>query len=370
MAFINSPLFQQASRMVQDAAMRQFRSSDIGKLLGEVERAGRAAKPQEMVTRALQRYGASSPRRVMGQLMGAEFGGLVREIARYAKRDTPSKAVVNQFLDSLGPAGHLIRSLVEPAKMTGLSRELGTAMELIRAFGGEVLPGKGKEWADIGDVERAYRAALQRIQEYGFEVVGQGPPRRAPQPEGQRSTIDVDLGYRRGARRVPADHPMLTGEMVQCSNSTNVYEFGYDIDTAYLYVRFQAPHKAGRGGAGALYRYSGVTPEEFLTLYRVRNQGQGDGPGAWVWDVLRVRGTVSGHHKDYELVGIMGGYVPRKATSRPAYQTIGKRGQKLKRPRKIGTEEWFEQRTVKTHEGRFVRSVLPTTRVTSVRGPR
>jgi hypothetical protein len=54
-----------------------------------------------------------------------------------------------------------------------------------------------------------------------------------------------------------------------------------------------------------------------MGLYALRNKGGGDGPGSWVWDALRIRGTVSGHQKDYELVGIMGNYVPRKATVRP-----------------------------------------------------
>ncbi len=307
--------------------------------------------------------------------MGADFGGLVRGIQRYSGRNVASRQVVNQFLTSLGPAGRLIQTLIAPSGSSNLTRELQSAMNLIRAFGGEVLPGAGREWTDLRDVDRAMQAALKRLQEYGFSVVGsEGPPRRMVQPEEGRGTVDVSLGWRPKGReeyrRVSADHPMVTGEMVRAPNSTNVYEFGYDMESAYLYVRFQATHEAGaQGGAGPLYRYSGVTPEEFLALYRVRGQGGGNGPGAWVWDALRIRGTVSGHQKDYELVGITGGYVPRKATARPVYKTTGKRGQKLKRPRKVGIEEWYEQRTVKTHEGRFARSVLPTTRVASVRGP-
>ena len=373
MAFTSSPLFQAASRSIQDAARRQFRQSDLGKLLDEVQRASTKTQPTNILKSAMSKYrSATNPNTVLRQLMGAEFGGLCREIQRYSKRGHASERLVNEFLTSLGPAGTLIRSLIDPAKTSGLAGELKLAMGLIRAFGGEVLPGNGKRWSDVDDVQRGMQAMLRRLQEYGFSVVGsEGPPRRAPQPEEGRSTIDVELNPRRQTQRVSADHPMLTGEMVQCPGSTNVYEFGYDIESLYLYVRFQTPHdKQARGSAGALYRYSGVTPEEFLSLYRVRNQGGGTGPGAWVWDVLRVRGTHSQHHKDYELVGIMGGYVPRKAVERPVYQTVGKRGQPLKRPRKVGQEAWYEQRTVRTHEGRMVRSVLPTTRVASTRGTR
>lgn len=371
MAFINSPLFQEASRQIQSAARRQFRSTDMGKLLNEVETAVKGStKPQEKIRQVLRRYGQSArPDNAIKQLMGAEFGGLVREIQRYSKGSNASQRLVTEFLGSLGPAGHLIKGLINPSKKNVLGGELKAAMELIRAFGGEVLPGSGKQWSSLGDVERGMQAALRGLQELGFDVVGsKGPPRRAPEPEGDRKTLDVDMGYRRGTSRVSADHPMVTGEMVQCSSSTNVYEFGYDIEAGYLYVRFQQSHdKDSRGGAGSLYRYSGVTPEEFLSLYRVRNDGGGNGPGAWVWDELRIRGTASGHQKDYDLVGIMGGYVPRKATVKRTAEIIGKRGKPLKRK---GLEEWLIQRSVKTHEGRWARSVLPTTRVVSARGPR
>jgi hypothetical protein len=374
MAFTNSPLFQEASRQIQQAARRQFRSSDLGRLLQEVESVVKyPTRPGDQLRGVLRKFAAAArPENAIRQLMGAEFGGLVREVAKYSKGSTTSQRLIQEFLTQLGPAGNLIKSLVDPSKKAGLTGELRAAMNLIRAFGGETLAGKGKEWSSLQDVERELGAIIQRLESYGFAVVSsKGPPRRAPQPEGDRKTIDVNMGYRHGSRRVPENHPLVTGEMVRCPGSTNVYEFGYDNDAGYLYVRFQAPHEKGaKGGAGSLYRYSGVAPDEFLSLYQLRNKGGGDGPGSWVWDALRIRGTVSGHQKDYELVGIMGNYVPRKATVRPIYETLGKRGQTLKHPRKIGMEEWYEQRHVKTHEGRWARSVLPTTRVASTTGPR
>jgi len=370
MAFINSPLFQEASRQIQASARRQFRSTDMGRLLAEVEQARRGSDPAKTVQRAIQRFGAGArPNTVLKQMMGSEFGGLCRTLQRYSQGGSASTRAVVEFLGSLGPAGKLIQSLINPAKTKSLQSELQTAMGLIRSFGGEVIPGPG---SSLADVERGYRAALKKLQDYGFAIVSdRGPPKRTPEPEEGRSTIDVEMGYRKGEReyrRVPADHPLLTGEMVQCPNSTNVYEFGYDSERGYLYVRFQQQHKENtRGGAGSLYRYSGVSPGEFLALYRVRNQGHGDGPGVWVWDALRIRGTVSGHQKDYELVGITDSYVPRKATVKRTKEIMGKRGKPLKRK---GLEEWYVQREVKTHEGRFARSALPTTRVMPARGPR
>ena len=153
-----------------------------------------------------------------------------------------------------------------------------------------------------------------------------------------------------GNRKFPPNHPIITGDMVPTPGSTNVYEFGYDADSSYLYVRFKqglAPGEHVRPQApGALYRYSGVTPEEFLTLYALRNHsGNGGGPGDWVWDHLRIRGTVSGHQKDYELVGVMNGYVPRKAT--------------LEREPTGELMEYFVPRIIKTTEGKWLRSRKP-----------
>ena len=373
MALSNSPLFQAASRQIKATAQRQFRQSDFGRLLSEVGRASRSGRPQAKMQGVVRRYGRlARPEAAIKQLMGADLGGLVHEIERYARGSMVNKRLVGNFLASLGPAGKLIGALASPSKTSALAKELKAASDLVRAFGGEVLPGKSGAWKTLGDVERAYRAAQQRLQEYGFSVVGsEGPPKRFPQPEGERKTIDVYGGVESRKSRVPANHPMVTGEMVRAPSSTNVHEFGYDVDAGYLYVRFQSSHGQGqRGGPGPLYRYSGVTPEEFMGLYRVRSQGGGNGPGAWVWDSLRIRGTISGHQKDYELVGIMGGYVPRKATVKPTYRTLSKRGKPLKRPRKTGVEEWYAQRQVKTHEGRWARSVLPTARVAQVRGVR
>jgi len=149
-------------------------------------------------------------------------------------------------------------------------------------------------------------------------------------------------------RRFSVEHPIVTGEMVS-AKSSNVHSFGYDIESAYLYVRYlgyvrgqrNADGSAVRGGPGSLYRYRDATPEEFLTLLAANSKGE------WVWDHLRVRGTHSGHQKDYELVGVSGGYVPRKASVR-----LNQKSGKL--------EEMFIQRRVRAIGGGWLTSALPT----------
>lgn len=87
------------------------------------------------------------------------------------------------------------------------------------------------------------------------------------------------------------------------ADSSNVHSYGYDPDSQTLYVRFRNKTKVG-----ALYAYYHVPPEIYKKLDAAGSKG-----GA-VWDLLRERGTVHGHKFDYRLVGIRGGYVPRKAT--------------------------------------------------------
>lgn len=368
---INSPLFTEAGRQIKAIAQRQFNQSEFGKIVRTVSRYSKMFAPDPHVHRAVRMASsAARPERLIEELMGAELGGLVRTVERYSLGSSSEKEAVKQVLEAMGEPGKLISALVNPSQRNLMGKNLQEAMNLIRAYGGEVLP--HKDWGTLQDLERGLRAAQAKLSEYGFGIPEtQGPPRRLPQPEEGRTTVDTEVAANR-YKRVPADHPMLTGEMVSTPESTNVYEFGYDIDTLTLYVRYQTEHQKGtRGGPGSLYGYYGVSPEEFLALYATRNRGGGEGgdstPGTWIWSHVRERGTVSGHQKDYRLVGVMGGYVPRKATVRATAEIMGKRGKPLK---KKGLEEWFVQRTVKTHEGRFARSVLPTQRVSKVRGGR
>jgi hypothetical protein len=144
---------------------------------------------------------------------------------------------------------------------------------------------------------------------------------------------------------LPANHPANTGEAVETPASSNVYSVSYDGQSQILYIRFQAAHKgAPRGGPGPLYKYWPCLRAEFCDLYDHRDE-----PGEWVWDHLRIRGTFSGHQKNYELVGVMGGYVPRKAM-----MTFN--------PHTRQREEWFVKRTVTTLGGERLTSPLGTER--------
>jgi hypothetical protein len=226
---------------------------------------------------------------------------------------------LREFLKQLGPAGRLLEVIVGGLSKGGRLDAVQVAAELLRAFGFEVLPRPG---LPLSPQER--RRAIQAAQQFldwaaQFQPI---PERRPVQPakaaehavETKRTKSAqgeyVIVPFEIGGRQFPADHPLVTGEMVQV-DSANVHSIGYDLNTNTLYVRFLIERvRDGQvyRSPGSLYGYRNVTPDEFLDFLSAPSKGN------WVWDHLRIRGTASGHQKDYFLAGVVHGYVPRKAT--------------------------------------------------------
>jgi|DEB0MinimDraft_6_1074348.scaffolds.fasta_scaffold04184_3 hypothetical protein len=112
---------------------------------------------------------------------------------------------------------------------------------------------------------------------------------------------------------VQPDDPLITGEMINVESS-NVHSIGFDWDGqsqhGTLKIRFLQKDRR-RGGrsktAGPQYEYENVHPYVFESMRTASSKG------SFVWDRIRVRGTVSGHRYRYKLAGIAQGYVPREA---------------------------------------------------------
>ena len=386
-------LFDIASRVIQTAARTAFEQSAFGRLLADVRKIGTHGN-SDRLAELLGKHGSLSPSDMLKGLLGADFAGLVNELGSAIRGGGAGRSVVDAMLSAMGPSGKLIRTLADSGRRATLQNDLKAAAGLVQSFGGLVIGKPGR--ASLGDAMAGVDQVIKRLESYGFKVMppgtrrpgeGRSRPGTQKRPAAGRRTVEVTM-QGGGTRSFPKDHPIVTGAMVKAPRSTNVYAFGYDLTNAFLYVRFQsggpeagaprgvdksgtkrrptanepkgpkdqASAKGGKGGqAGPLYRYAGVTPDEFLTLLRLKDKGGGRGPGKWVWDVLRIRGTVSGHRKDYALAGIIGDYVPRKATVMPAADGAG-------------LEEWYVQRTTETTSGRTVTSKLPNTRVTGPRG--
>ena len=157
------------------------------------------------------------------------------------------------------------------------------------------------------------------------------------------NVIEVMVGGRK--RRYDPNDPTISGEMIEVTSS-NVHSIGFDFNFAdpmkgTLKVRFlQGPKD--KKIAGPTYHYFDVHPDVFETFKVAASKGK------FVWDRLRVRGTVSGHQYRYNLAGIRAGYVPRAA-------------------KRFGSNEYFVQRrfTGKNKQGeiRTFQSRLPEQRV-------
>lgn len=88
----------------------------------------------------------------------------------------------------------------------------------------------------------------------------------------------------------------LGGEL-QYVTSSNVDWIQYDRNKHLLYIGYKN---------GASYVYYDVDPVESSSLYNAGSKGR------WVWDELRVRGTVFGYKKNYAFLEYtLGGYQPR-----------------------------------------------------------
>ncbi len=324
-------LFRQAEKSLRDALLRDFGRSAFGRVLAAGPEVGAMIRN----LRALGRLPRTDP-----------YRQACDEIERYAAQGLSDW--VKAYLKSLGPAGRLLGRLAGLGPRSQAS-SLEAAIALLESFGFEVLaPKEAEEALGRARARRSEAAARSYLERHGRPVPTAAEAeedlqkrRQAAGPGGGMVWVQT----RGGLRQFPADHPVVTGDMVPVQ-STNVDSVGYDAATGTLYVRFLYRYRRGEREAaapGSLYGYRDVWPEEFLTLLEAGSKG------GWVWDHLRVRGTVSGHKKDYFLAGITGGYVPRKAT------LAFVRGPKTGR---MYPAEVFEPRTVLSG-GRWITSRLP-----------
>tara|TARA_Y100000310_G_scaffold322161_1_gene380828 strand:+ start:2705 stop:3898 length:1194 start_codon:yes stop_codon:yes gene_type:complete len=368
-----SPLFKTAGRQLQALALRQFKSSPIGRAFSEIQRITTSplATPAKL-SRVLSQVKSLSPKQMVSKAMGTGFGQLSSTVMKYQKGNAEEREVIKQFLEALGPAGDVIKALSSPSWQgsTEKTRTLHQMVDLIQKLGMEVLPSPAAAKMSPATLNRSVEAAVEFLRQTRPELLAEtlqaeAQPvktqrekrreqaqrlRERERQEERRPGVPEDLDPYTAAGKprkrfnvprstggptmhVPAGHPLITGNMVRAVGSSNVHSYGYDYDSAFLYVRFLGVGKGGiREGRGPLYRYSNVEPEKFIALHNSTSKG------TWIWDDLRIRGTVSGHQKDYALVGITGNYVPRKAT-------INARG-----------EEVFQKRRIKTTKNRWLES--------------
>lgn len=348
MAKIPKKLFDLASEATRRRAQRIFAGTPLGRALRKVEqmKARTGSMLQSVVVRLRRQHTQSLIKRLTSSSTPRES---------YAANKKPSRNVLLRGLfKALGPVGNIFKALMFPVKQAAvaLERQIKAASNLLKAFGYAVIPPPSEKKPLAMNDQEAMAEALKAA---GWDVKRPGErdaepqrqPAKAPAPAPRSQDPNRRPGrVRIGNRWVSDRDPLVTGEMIRVSSS-NVHSIGFDanpggapVGTLKVTFREHIPNtgpgrpKSNSNNPGSTYFYKGVPVEVFIAFQQASSKGR------FVWDRLRIRGTVSGHQYDYELGGISQGYVPRKATFE-------------------GDSEWYRSRTFATKEGYVFRSQLP-----------
>ena len=373
-----SPLYKNFAQELQKQAKRDFNKSTYGKIIkgmNDLERRGAGAVTTEKVNKLIDKYGRGGfdQAKVAKEIQNKELAQLTKTLETYAKRGGADKLAVDYLLKELGPIGAILKAAfgAKAKKTKPQTAELSAAQKLLEAFGYTVLPKKRKgKRKKTGKASRKTSSAISRgidrarewLESVGYHVPEdpealEDPKNKVVFPQGQtgytkkgdpRRIVEVDVEGSR--RRLPVEHPMMTGEMMSNFGSSNVHSYSYDMDARTLYVRFLQTHGYQKAaGKGPLYAYHNVPPAVFEAMLKAPSKGK------FVWRRIREPGTISGHQFDYRLVGVERDYVPRKATM-------------------MAGGEGYTPRTVLTSRGRELSSsngrqvVRPLNRATPNRG--
>lgn len=337
---------------IKEQVARQLASTPVGRLASEVDRVARTGAATkataERLRRQLDNLAAGASRSAVARTAVARQ---IEEIERYARNEG---GLWNFLKGKLGPVADTIRGLLKPGGQRSEARDVAAAAELLNALGVSTSGANGRRVSVQADDPKVKADAERVLRGLGFDVQD-SPTAPAPGSRPKPTVLprdrvrpalppDETSGMVRkmlGGMHVyfRPDDPIITGEMIPVKSS-NVHSIGFIWNDdrpaeGTLKVRFldsSGGKKSSRGGA--TYHYYDVHPRVFIEFQKASSKGK------FVWDKLRVRGTVSGHQYRYWLARLSSsGYVPRQAT-------------------RIGDEEWYLQRSVKAADGREMRSAL------------
>jgi len=294
---MTSPLFQAAWRTLQQSFRERATIRELGQQL------------------SARRGGSTGMMRQVRSLMH-ETSGLSQQARSGRVSDFVRENIISEVLRQLGPVGELVGAMLRPqgeSLTDRISDEMRGAMSLISWLDQAHTPVPARpNWLP--------RRQLQPATRSGSGGNGSRPPASpaapsAPQPPPNQTPGRVNLQVFGRRYSVDDDDPIVTGAMIPVVSS-NVHSIGYEWNydnpaKGTLKVRFLEgkAKKSGTRAAGPLYDYFGVHPEVFMAFQQVASKG------TFVWDRLRIRGTVTGHRFHYELEDLGStNYVPRKAT--------------------------------------------------------
>lgn len=243
-----------------------------------------------------------------GLLKGQELNKLGRRLARVSATD-----VTSDVLAAMQKAGleELPKSV---SKRQGLLGRLATKGGIAGLFAKVLTP--DKITGPPVSLQDELNAAANLLRLHGLGVRGAIGLRTEAERESGRKVVAAQF------KGLADGEGIWTGEMIPVTSS-NVHSIGFRADPrtgdpprlGTLLIRFLGTDPFGhRVGPGSLYEYQEVPTALFRKFKWAMSKGK------FVWDNVRVRGTVSGHRFAYDLVGISQGYVPRQAVLRRGRQ--------------------------------------------------
>ena len=326
------------------ALVEQLRRTPAGRLAGDIDRVAR--------TRSATKATADRLRRQFDQITSgasreaASRTAVARQLADIERYAASSPGGAWGWLGKVfGPIADAVKSLLRPFGRQQTRKEMASAAELLNALGASTEGASGRR-VRVESEDNRTRADAERILEaLGFDVqrgASLAPPQEPPAappsnrlppppaapPEPPRppsqppappranpnSNGPVRLMLDGRMITVAPDDPLVTGAMIRV-RSSNVHSIGFDWNykdprKSILKVRYLEKMKGGKSTKGGpTYHYYDVHPGVFMRFQQAASMGR------FVWDNLRVRGTISGHQYRYGLARLSSsGYVPRQAT--------------------------------------------------------
>lgn len=287
-----------------------------------------------------------------------------REVQQYAQRGDQGslETTFSRYLP--GAIAKLLSGMM--GRLFGgrnLLSETERAIKLLRESGYDVVP---------ADPTALHEPPIQDYEPSSVPPVRQVPTVGSGRQQGGRQDDEwpEERSIASPVRVLPSGFDQPSGrdvgvdlEWQQTPESSNVYAFGYDNDNGILYITFKAngpaqfytrqqskPSISSSGNeraggsywmghrahvAGATYAYgsrkSPIPRSVFLAMKSLPSKG------GFVWDRLRIRGTISGHRVPYTLAAVPdegdNTYVPRKA----ARNSQGQEGFRVRAVPMVGT---------------------------------
>ncbi len=164
-----------------------------------------------------------------------------------------------------------------------------------RPAGGPGNPSQGMKWAQehaaaVAKVKQEMLDAPRRRQEAERRTASDERAERAFERMAERDKRIEEREERQRfieAQHDPEYRAIVQGERQRTPQSDYMVWYEYRMDSQELFVGHDD---------GSAYGYSQVTPEMARSLYRAGSTG------TWMWDNIRIRGTLYGHRVPYWLI--------------------------------------------------------------------